>query len=107
MTAAKKIASSLLLLLALAQTACNRGDQKVADTATTGEINLAVDESFMPLADAELQAFHGLYKRAHINAAYKPEAEIVKDLQNDSARAIMITRVLTPQEMEVFEKRKL
>lgn len=97
----------LLAALATLAIACNQGNQKELDTPTSGEINLGVDETFMPLADAELQAFHGLYKRAKVNVAYKPEAELVRDLQRDSARAIMISRELTKNETQIFDQIKI
>ena len=97
-----------LTLAAYSFSGCGSSDpKKEVDTSTTGTIKMSVDDTFLPLADAELQTFHSLYKFAQINVSYRPEAEIVRDLQRDSARTIMISRLLTKKETEVFDKLKI
>jgi phosphate transport system substrate-binding protein len=99
----------LLFLAASSITSCQDRDKngKVLDTPTAGEINIGVDETLYPIADAELDAFHHTYTNAKVNASYKPEAETITDFLKDSSRLIVITRELTAEEKKVFEAKKI
>ena len=90
----------LILLLG-----CSQGtDTKPLDNATSGEVTISVDESFFPLADAEIKVFQSIYKRAHVNVNYKPEAEVIQDLLEDSVRIVIAARQLNQDETSVLEK---
>jgi phosphate transport system substrate-binding protein len=84
--------------------ACDQGTSKTLDSPTQGEISVSIDDSYTPIMEAELYAFHSFYKYAKIHAQYKPEGEAVKDLLNDSARLVVMSRELTDNEKSVFEK---
>ena len=87
---------------------CSQGtDTKPLDNATSGEITISVDESFFPLADAEVKVFQSIYKRAHIKVNYKPEGEVIQDLLEDSVRVIIAARELTTNEAKVLEEIKI
>ncbi|QMU27001.1 PstS family phosphate ABC transporter substrate-binding protein [Adhaeribacter radiodurans] len=86
--------------------ACNR-EGKIEDTPTSGTIKISVDEAFAPIIDSHVYAFQKFYKYAKVNASYKSEAETVKDLLQDSARLIVISRPLTDDEKKVFEQQKI
>jgi phosphate transport system substrate-binding protein len=77
------------------------------DTATSGTIRISVDETYQPLIEAEIKVFQSLYPKTKIIAEYKPEADCFKDLFNDSARMIIVTRDLKPDEKEYFKKEKI
>ncbi|RIJ37854.1 phosphate ABC transporter substrate-binding protein, PhoT family [Pontibacter oryzae] len=77
------------------------------DTPTTGDINISVDESFQPIIASEVETFEGIYKYANIDASYKPEGEVIKDLLNDSTKIAILSRELTADEKAIFDKRKL
>ncbi|POY37085.1 phosphate ABC transporter substrate-binding protein, PhoT family [Solitalea longa] len=85
----------------------NNSSQKTLDTTTSGEISMSVDETFEPIVQAELDVFHGIYPAAKINAHFKSEGEAVADLLNDSARAIIVTRQLTADELKPLQAKKL
>ena len=91
---------------ALIITACNRSG-KIDDTPTSGRLKISVDESFAPIIDSHVYTFQKLYKYAKIQASYKPEGEVIKDLLTDSSRLIVISRLLTPNEKQYFEKIKI
>jgi phosphate transport system substrate-binding protein len=80
---------------------------KVLDTPTSGEINIAVDESFQPLMMAELDGFHLTYPAAKIKAVYKPEAEVIRDLLQDSIRLAVVSRDFTAEEKEEFTRQTI
>ncbi|WP_119078535.1 PstS family phosphate ABC transporter substrate-binding protein [Chitinophaga alhagiae] len=77
------------------------------DTATSGTIRISVDETYQPLIEAEIKVFQSLYPKTKIIAEYKPEADCFKDLFNDSARMIIVTRDLKADEVEYFKKEKI
>lgn len=73
------------------------------DTSSHGTINISVDESFKPVIEAQIAMYHNSYPETKIVAHYKPEAECIKDLFNDSAtRTVIITRGLTEKETKYF-----
>ena len=81
------------------------GDQvSQMETTTSGTIYLSVDESFKPVIDSEVQVFESLHPEAHIIVHYKPEADCLKDLENDSIRMVIVTRGLTEEERAGLEK---
>ena len=83
----------------------NSGDAPT-DTPTSGKVSISVDESFKPIIETQVSTFEGIYKRADVNAAYKPEGEVVKDMLNDSIRVIVLSRELTPEENAIIEQKK-
>lgn len=90
--------------------ACNTGSSNKGaelDTPTKGTIRISVDETYKPLIDSEIKVFQSLYPKTKIIAEYKPEADCFKDLFNDSARLIIVTRELKEDEKEYFKKEKI
>jgi phosphate transport system substrate-binding protein len=66
-----------------------------------------VDETYRPLMEAEIKVFESLYKKAHIIAEYKPEADCFKDLLADSSRLIFVTRDFSAEEKAYFKELKV
>ncbi|HVV55610.1 MAG TPA: substrate-binding domain-containing protein [Mucilaginibacter sp.] len=98
-----------ILLTALAQS-CNRKratEKEYTDTYNSGTLVFAADESFAPILDEELYIFK--YDNPHANPVmiYRPEAEVVKLLLEDSTRFAFLSRDLTPQEKKVIHDRNL
>jgi phosphate transport system substrate-binding protein len=75
------------------------------ETTTSGTIHISADESFKPVIDSEVQVFESLHPQAHVTVHYKPEAECLKDLENDSIRMVIVTRGLTEDERAALEKK--
>jgi len=98
----------LVFILLLSGLACNRQKSAVeTDTPTSGSIVVAVDESLTPLLQAEQEAFHALYEKAHIEMRFVSEAKAIELLLNDSVRMAVVTRKLTKEEEEVIKSRKI
>lgn len=75
-----------------------------ADSPLHGTINISVDESFKPVIDEQIKMYEGSYPGTKINVHYKPEAECLKDILNDSAtRLVIVTRGLNKKEETYFE----
>lgn len=73
------------------------------DTLTTGTIHISVDETFAPIIDSQIRVFMSQHPKAKIIPHYKPEADCIKDLLNDSIRMVIITRGLTEQEIPFYK----
>ncbi|QDA59731.1 PstS family phosphate ABC transporter substrate-binding protein [Hymenobacter jejuensis] len=105
----RKISSSLVLA-SLVLAGCNRGggaSDESSDTATSGKINISVDETFQPIVKSQVDTFQKLYQYAKIQAAYKPEEEVVQDLLKGSVRVAVIARDLNATEKAEFDRLKI
>lgn len=99
------IASFIMLLAGIS---CSSDGKKAKvilgdDTLTTGTIHISVDESFAPIIDSQIKVFMSQHPEAKIIPHYKPEAECIKDLLNDSIRMVIITRGLTEEEVPFYK----
>lgn len=103
-----RIAVFLLAAIALLAS-CGQANKsaEVRDTPTSGTIRISVDETYRPLMEAEIKVFESLYKKAHIIAEYKPEADCFKDLLADSSRLIFVTRDFSAEEKAYFKELKV
>jgi phosphate transport system substrate-binding protein len=100
------LAGIVLLTLTLFSCDANKKKAKVIagnDTISTGTIHISVDESFAPIIDEQIKVFMSQHPEARIIPHYKPEAECLKDLLQDSTRMVIVTRGLTADE-ELFYK---
>jgi phosphate transport system substrate-binding protein len=77
-------------------------EDEMTDTRTRGRINVSADESFKPIIDAQVQVFESNFPGTKINVTYKPEAECLKDLLNDSVRMVIATRAYTENEKRLL-----
>jgi phosphate transport system substrate-binding protein len=77
-------------------------EDEMTDTRTRGRINVSADESFKPIIDAQVQVFESNFPGTKINVTYKPEAECLKDLLNDSVRMVIATRSYTENEKRLL-----
>jgi phosphate transport system substrate-binding protein len=85
---------------------CKNSPSKVqVETTTIGTIQISADESFKPVIDSQIKVFETSWPKAKIIAHYKPEAECIKDLNNDSIRMIFITRPLSRDEETLMKSR--
>lgn len=85
--------------------ACGNPSAAPTETNTIGTIQISADESFKPVIDSQIKVFEASYPKAKIIAHYKPEAECIKDLNNDSIRMIFITRPLSRDEETIMKTR--
>lgn len=78
------------------------GDSKRGDTATSGTIHISADESFKPVIDSQIKVFESQKPDAKILVDYKPEADCLRDLNNDSVRMVIVTRGLKDDEVKTL-----
>src|SRR5687767_3057802 len=88
--------------------ACGKTDKqpKKEDTPVSGSIEVCVDESFLPVVKAEIDAFQNLYSNAQIHADYRSQNEAVAALLNGKVEMIFIGRPLNKEEMDFLAKKK-
>ena len=74
------------------------------DSPSHGTIHISVDESFKPVIDEQIRMYEISYPGTKIIAHYKPEADCLRDLFNDTLnRTVIITRGLTEKEDKYFK----
>lgn len=91
----------LIFSIMLAMASCNTSGNRVpAETPTSGNIKISVDESFQLLIDTEVYTFTSLYTRAQITPEYKPEYDVLNDFMNDSVKVMVTSRKLTDNQIQ-------
>lgn len=102
---------TILAYVAAGIVACNGSsapapqENKKYDTPKQGRIVISVDESFRPIIDSQIKVFQNSFPEAEVVAYYKPEAECLRDLENDSVRMVIVTRGLTREESDGFKEK--
>lgn len=97
----------LLLGITVFFAACGNEGKGPVDTLSSGTISISVDETFRPIIEEQLRVFDSSFPDAHINVHYKSEAACINDFLNDSARLILVTRELLPNEKNALEQKKV
>jgi phosphate transport system substrate-binding protein len=92
----------LILILLLSGCSGNNKEQQADESLSSGTIHISVDETFKPVIDSQISVFIASYPNAKIITHYKPEAECLKDLKNDSIRMVIVTRGLSEEEVNLF-----
>ena len=94
-----------LVIITIVSAGCKTKNVTVyPDSPLHGTINISVDESFKPVIDEQIKMYEASYPGTKINVHYKPEAECLKDILNDSAtRLVIVTRGLNKKEETYFE----
>ncbi len=103
----KNITLVVIVAAFFASCANNADVKEPGDTMTSGTIDISVDETFKPIIQEQLKVFDSSFPEAHINVHYKPESECLKDLLDEKARLILVTRQLTAPEKSVYEQKKI
>lgn len=63
-------------------------------------VKIAIDETFRPVMEQELFAFHLKHPEAILDSSFVPETDAINLLLQDSVRNIIATRPLTAKEMK-------
>lgn len=93
---------------ALALASCKHASKVQGDgqTLSSGSITIAVDESFKPIMEEELQVYGALTPEADVTPIYCSEVEAIRLLLQDSVRLVIANRRLTDKELASFHARK-
>lgn len=71
------------------------------------DVHVAVDETFQPIMDEELQTFGLHHVEAGLHPTYCSEDSAIRMLLMDSIRCCVVTRTLTDEEKEYIRSHKL
>ena len=88
--------------------ACNQNNKpKNSDeTILKGSTSVLVDETLLPIVEDQVEVFESLYD-AKIKVNSKSEAETVLALSKDTSKIAVLSRKLNPEEVKVFESKKI
>jgi len=100
--------ATICLFLTLYACSSNSGSEqeKKYDTPTSGEITIAVDEAFLPIAEQEVKVFENEYNKTKINLVVLPEDKAIQMMLQDSIDAVIVGRDLNSQEKKEVERQK-
>ncbi|MGE9312341.1 PstS family phosphate ABC transporter substrate-binding protein [Niabella sp. CJ426] len=90
-----------ILLLVIYLASCKSEKSRIEeqpDAPGKGTITISADESFKPIVDELVKVYESNNYGTKINVQYKPEADCIKDLWNDSIRMVISTIALTEGE---------
>ncbi|MBC8111599.1 MAG: substrate-binding domain-containing protein [Verrucomicrobia bacterium] len=90
----------MLTVFSLVITACTPN----RESATTGNLVVATDESFMPIMEAEQEAFMNTYKNMKVELASTSEGRAISLFLGDSVKLIIISRELDTLEKATYAK---
>ncbi len=76
--------------------------EELPDTPSRGMIHVSADESFKPVIDELVKVYESHHPNAEILVDYKPEAECLRDMLNDSVRLIIATRSYNEEERQLL-----
>ncbi len=71
---------------------------KLTDTPQRGKIYVSADESFKPVIESQVKVYESYNPDASIVVNYKPEADCLLDLLNDTVRMVITTRKISKGE---------
>lgn len=98
-----------VLIVSLGFIACgkNKANELVEETYATGNANVFVEESVVPIFDDINQVFMNTYDKASIQIIPNSENQIVNLILQDSAKIAVLPRKLTPNELKRFNGKKI
>ncbi len=73
-------------------TSYSEKEKQMPDTPLRGTINVSADESFRPVIDELVAVYESNNPATNIRVTYKPEADCLRDIFNDSVRVVIATR---------------
>ncbi len=105
-SAAKKMKtiSIFLLVFSAALFSCNNQPAQELDSPTKGKISFSVDQNVQDLTEQLIETFESSYPDAFLMASFKSERDVINDLYQDSSRLAILTRRLSAEERNYFEK---
>lgn len=103
----KKSIWLILLIIKGVMVGCSGGQTGNEETPTSGEIYIAVDNSYKPILQSAIQVFESNYPKAKIHALYVSEAQAVDLLVKDSVRLAIVPRLYNEEEKKFFENIKI
>lgn len=99
---------TIAFLLSATLFSCNQIKREYnLDNPLEEELNIAADESFQPIIDAQIMSYNAHYPNAKVKVRYMPEQEAIKLLLKDSVEIAVVGRELTESEQSSWKARKI
>jgi phosphate transport system substrate-binding protein len=95
----------LCILIAVASCKNKPKDVDAQETRTSGSVKILVDDTFSNIVDEQLVVFNADYPDAKVELIKGQEQRILPTFLNDSIRVIVMSRVLTPKEEQLYTNR--
>lgn len=92
-------------VLALLFISCGDSGPK-RNTATSGHVRIAADETLRPIVSEWVNAFQNLYTETKVDIDYFPEKELFNRLIHDSINFVIATRDVTQEELPILLKKE-
>ncbi|MBL1410513.1 PstS family phosphate ABC transporter substrate-binding protein [Sphingobacterium faecale] len=99
--------SVLIGVVTLGVTGCSNTKKEKKDDILAGVLQVAVDETVLPLFLEQKEVFESSYYNAKIDEHAKPEVQVVNSLLNGDVAFAVLTRQLTEDERKGFEARSI
>jgi phosphate transport system substrate-binding protein len=95
------------ILVAIVLFSCNNGKKSGSSeqTRTSGTVKILVDESFSSIIADQIEVFRSDYKDAHFIVKSENEQKIIPAFLNDTARVLVLSRMLRADEEAVYKKK--
>ncbi len=93
--------------LALAGCQSGNGSAATTSTPTSGAVAVAVDETFAPILQAQVDTFGKLYPDAHVKLRFEPEENALVDLINGKVEVAVASRELNAEEQAALAKQTI
>ena len=87
----RSVIAAGLLAIALLATCGGPPDPRTDDVPTRGHVLILADENLRVLVEAERFMFESIYDKATLDIRYLPEAQLLKEMLNDSVRCTIMT----------------
>lgn len=97
-----RYASIILVLFVIF--GCGPNSSTPPDGPTFGKVRILADETLFPIVIAEEDIFEHTYNRATIDVKYLPGIQVFNEFLKDSARTIISSRTLNPEEIAFLKK---
>ncbi len=101
-----KLPYFVVLVIIATVFACNQNSSKDKETILKGSTTIFVDETLTPIIEDQVAVFESTYD-AKIKLIPKSEAETVNSLLKEKSGIAVLSRNLSPQEMKIFEQKKI
>lgn len=97
----------IVITVLFAFVSCNKSSKEVNETITTGQLDVWVDETLMPIMEEQKAVFESQYSYAQVNLIGKSENEISKAIIEGKASYFILSRKLNDNEIKFFKSKTI
>jgi phosphate transport system substrate-binding protein len=86
---------------------CATHEEKPAETATSGTLQVVADEQLKPVVDSLIQGFMIENPKAKLTVTYEPSLQAIQDFVDRKARLILVSRSLPKEVVDSMTKHNI